>query len=152
MKISASATLLAVCLMAISTAHAADHNQMMVAKTKTASPQAGEEASPKLIVSSPDATILKDGYVYLPFHVENMMILPIYTEIAGAEATKLKPTIGHIHVMVDGAGWKWIHASTDPIYFGQLPPGAHKVELELVNAAHSVIEVQTIDVVVPERG
>lgn len=152
LKILGSAAFLTACFLAIPTAQAADHAGMMVATPKAASAHIEEETGPKLILSAPDATILKDGYVYLPFRVENMTILPIYTEIAGEETTKLKPTIGHLHVMVDGTGWKWIHASTDPIYFGQLTPGAHKIELELVNAAHSVINVQTINVDVPERG
>jgi hypothetical protein len=51
--------------------------------------------------------------------------------------------------MVDNSGWSWIHALTDPIYFGPLSKGSHTVSIELVDAAHAVIEVQSIKVVVP---
>lgn len=145
------ATLLMVCLPGVSPLHAADHSGHASATTEqTGTLKTVDEPTPKLILSEPRADVLKDGYVYLPFRVENMAILPLYTEIHGQEATKLKPKIGHLHVMVDDNGWNWIHALTDAIYFGPLSPGAHKVQLELVDAAHSVIEVQTIEVTVPE--
>lgn len=73
----------------------------------------------------------------------------MYAEIHGEEVVKLKPKIGHLHVMVDGNAWSWIHASTDPIYFSTLPPGVHHLKVELADAAHNVIETQTIRLVVP---
>lgn len=133
----------------ISPVHAASHSHTPAPAEQADALSTENEATPKLILSEPRADVLKDGYVYLPFRVENMTILPLYTEIHGEEATKLKPKIGHLHVMVDDNKWNWIHALTDAIYFGPLSPGAHKVRLELVDAAHSVIEVQTIEVVVP---
>lgn len=33
---------------------------------------------------------------------------------------------------------------SDPIYFGPLTPGVHKIRAEIVDAAHQVIDVQTI--------
>jgi hypothetical protein len=133
-------------LLAVSSAYAADH-------THDATSQAGAssqvEATPKLTLLPLRADVLKDGYVYLPFKVENMTILPLYTEIHGADATKLRPKIGHLHVMVDHNGWNWIHALTDPIYFGPLSKGNHEVSIELVDAAHTVIEVQTVKIAIP---
>ncbi|AUG52532.1 DUF6130 family protein [Thalassospira marina] len=151
MKPLAIATAIVLCLTAFSSANAAGHDHKSDANAQTTSSQHMEEAAPKLTVLAPDRETLKSGYVYLPFHVENMNIQPIYAEFAGEAATTLRPKIGHLHVMVDNAGWKWIHASTDPLYFGQLSPGPHQIELELVDAAHAVIEVQTIDITVPER-
>ncbi|MGY2374018.1 DUF6130 family protein [Pseudomonas sp. SDO524_S393] len=129
-----------------SPAYAAEHAH---AAAPTVATQAGSEAIPRLTLLPVRADVLKDGYVYLPFHVDNMTLLPLYTEIHGEAATSLKPKIGHLHVMVDNNGWNWIHALNDPIYFGPLKPGAHQVRIELVDAAHTVIEVQTATVVVP---
>lgn len=109
----------------------------------------GEEAAPRLILSAPRADFLEKGIVYLPFRVENMTLLPIYAEIHGEEATKLRPRIGHLHVKVDGNEWSWIHALTDPVYFSTLPPGIHQVSVELADAAHNVIETQAVQLVVP---
>ncbi|MGE0971331.1 DUF6130 family protein [Klebsiella sp. WOUb02] len=136
----------------IFSAHAAGqhvHSQPDAQLSSASASQMANEAKPKLTLFEPEKDVLKDGYVFLPFQVDNMKILPLYTEIHGKEATTLRPMIGHLHVMVDGNGWNWIHAITDPIYFGPLKHGEHQVKIELVDAAHSVIEVQTIKVVVP---
>lgn len=132
----------------ISPAQAADHGSH--AKTKNAvARESDQNVTPRLILSEPNAEILKGGHVYLPFRVENLTILPLYSEVNGEEVTKLKPTIGHLHVGVDDNKWVWIHASTDPVYFGELASGPHQVRVELVDAAHRLIEVQTIEIVVP---
>ncbi|MDI9221361.1 DUF6130 family protein [Pantoea sp. EA-12] len=110
---------------------------------------AAASPKPKLNLYAPRADFLKDGYVYIQFDVENLQILPLYTEINGEDATKLKPTIGHLHVMVDGSGWSWIHADYSPIYFGPLKRGEHLIRIELVDASHSIIQVKTIKVNVP---
>jgi hypothetical protein len=146
MSIRSLSGLFFISLLAVSSVQAADPGH-------DASPNAGAssqaEATPKLTLMPPRADVLKDGFVYLPFKVENMTILPLYTEIHGADVTKLHPKIGHLHVMVDNSGWSWIHALTDPIYFGPLSKGSHTISIELVDAAHAVIEVQSIKVVVP---
>ena len=151
MRIFGCVSLVLSFLLGISQVQAAEHTHSTAVDTQISSSQAEYSGAPKLIVLSPRADFLKDGNVYLPFRVENMTILPLYAEVAGDETTKLKPTIGHLHVMVDDTGWKWIHASTDPIYFGQLSPGHNKIELELVDSTHSVIEVQSLKVDVPEK-
>lgn len=128
-------------------AHA--HVQVSTSSPQSALPTSADAAAPTLTLLPVRADVLKDGYVYLPFHVENLTILPLYTEIHGKETTSLRPKIGHLHVMVDNNGWNWIHAIADPIYFGPLPRGAHQVKVELVDAAHQVIEVKTASIVVP---
>lgn len=126
---------------------AVEHNHGVVSNEQAVATNSQEQ--PKLTLFPLRADVLKDGYVYLPFRVDNMTLLPLYTEIHGAEATQLKPAIGHLHVMVDSSGWNWIHALNDPIYFGPLKPGKHQVTLELVDAAHTVLETQTVNLVVP---
>lgn len=130
--------------------HAADHGSHAMTAAKQAVAQENrDEAAPKLILSAPRADFLQKGYVYVPFRVENMTILPLYAEIHGEEVTHLKPKIGHLHVKVDGNQWSWIHAQTDPIYFSTLPSGVHHLSVELADAAHTVIETQTMELVVP---
>jgi Family of unknown function (DUF6130) len=106
-------------------------------------------AAPTLTLITPPAEFLKEGYVYLPFTVKNMNILPLYTEINGEETTRIVPEIGHLHIMVDGNGWSWIHASDSPVYFGPLKKGKHTVRVELVDSSHKIILVKTISVNVP---
>ncbi|MFJ9993448.1 DUF6130 family protein [Pseudomonas putida] len=144
-----AAMLLIAFMPVVSPAFATEHSHGSTSTGQPATASSQGEAMPKLTLLPLRADVLKDGYVYLPFRVDNMTLLPLYTEIHGAEATKLKPAIGHLHVMVDGNGWNWIHALNDPIYFGPLKPGKHQVTLELVDAAHTVLETQTVNLVVP---
>lgn len=109
-------------------------------------------AVPALTLMVPDAGILKDGYIYLPFRVDHLTIRPLYTEVHGTQSTKTGQPIGHLHVRVDGNAWSWIHASTDPLYFGPLPAGVHRVTVELANASHAILQTQSIEVTVPPRA
>jgi hypothetical protein len=149
MNIRYIVALLFVGILNIAPTHATEHIHGAASIQQAEEINKTDKAPPRLTLFAPRADVLQDGYVYLPFRVDNMTILPLYTEIHGAAATKLTPMIGHLHVMVDGNGWNWIHALNDPIYFGPLKPGAHQVRLELVDAAHAVIEVQTVNLVVP---
>lgn len=121
----------------------------LAADTPTHATAPGGQAAPKLTLFTPRPDILKTGYVYLEFQVDNLSMLPLYTEIHGEEALQLRPQIGHLHVRVDDSGWSWIHATPDPLYFGSLPPGPHKVRIELANAAHTVLDTQTVEFVMP---
>jgi hypothetical protein len=116
---------------------------------KQSTPAVQEGAKPKLILPPARADFLKDGVVYIPFRVENMTILPVYTEIHGEGIAKVQPQIGHLHVMVDDNGWAWVHASADPIYFSPLAPGSHTVKVELSDTSHRIIETQTIKLMIP---
>ena len=84
---------------------------------------------PSLELYEPRADFLKEGYVYFEFSVKNFTILPLYTEVNDEDVTKLKPKIGHLHVMVDGSGWSWIHSSVAPVYFGPLTKGDHTIRV-----------------------
>lgn len=140
------AALLAATALNIAPAHAANHDHAQPANVSST-----VRTTPKLILEAPRADLLETGNVYLPFHVENMSILPLYTEIHGEQATTLTPTIGHLHVKVDDNAWSWIHAQPEPIYFGALSPGKHRMVIELVDASHAVIETQTLELTVPAR-
>lgn len=141
-------------LLSASPVYAADHGghsgHGAVASTSVATSKAEGKPAPKLTLAAPKADFLEKGFVYLPFKVENMTILPLYAEIHGAEVTKLQPTVGHLHVSVNDNQWAWVHAQPDAIYFSTLPPGTHKMTVELSDAAHNVLDRQTLSLVVPE--
>ncbi|HUD93654.1 DUF6130 family protein [Sphingobium sp.] len=149
MKHSFPAFLLIAVMLGLSPAHATDHATKGPMPNSQTDASAGHDLAPRLVLSSPDAETLKGGYVYLSLRVENMSILPMYPEVQGKEVSQLKPTIGHLHVKVDDNRWSWIHASSDPIYFGPLPSGVHQMKIELADAAHAVIETQTVRLVMP---
>lgn len=104
------------------------------------------EPAPKLIVESPLPGPLARGAVLIPFRVENLRILPVL----GAAARNVSPRVGHVHVAVDDLPWRWGHFDdTNTIVVNGLPPGEHKVLIELVDAEHRVFTGQRVTFTVP---
>lgn len=98
------------------------------------------EPAPKLIVDPPLPEGLAIGVVWIQYRVENLRIVPIF----GEGAAKVSPRVGHLHVTVDDLPWWWADASDDnTIDIAGLPPGQHKVRIELVNANHQIVPGQT---------
>lgn len=88
------------------------------------------EPPPKLIVDEPLPDGLPQGIVWIQYRTENCRILPVF----GKEALKLSPRVGHLHVRVDDLPWLWAHTSDiNTIDIGGMPPGGHKVTIELVD-------------------
>jgi hypothetical protein len=54
-------------------------------------------------------------------------------------------------VRLDDASWVWADESGNPIILMGLPPGPHKVALELEDANHHTLDKGTVTFVVPER-
>jgi hypothetical protein len=52
-------------------------------------------------------------------------------------------------VTVDDAPWRWADASGNPIILMGLPPGPHKVLIELEDANHRTLDKGTITFVIP---
>ncbi len=101
------------------------------------------EPAPKLIVDPPLPNQLARGYVQIQYLVENLRIVPVF----GSAALNVSPRIGHLHVTVDDLPWHWADASdTNTIDMVGLPPGAHKVLIELVDANHHVFTGQAVTV------
>ena len=99
------------------------------------------EPPPKLIVDEPLPDGLPKGLVWIQYRTENCRILPVF----GKEALKVSPRVGHLHVRVDDLPWLWAHTSDiNTIDIGGMPPGEHKVTIELVDAAHRVYPGQSI--------
>ncbi len=102
----------------------------------------------RLIVDSPLPEQLARGYVVIRYRAENIRIMPVY----GPFALEILPRIGHLHVTVDSLPWHWLDAGGEPISINGLPPGPHKVLIELENPIHKVIDSKTINFEIPARG
>jgi Family of unknown function (DUF6130) len=114
------------------------------------------EAPPKLIVDpTPLAAGLAHDIVWIQYHAENVRIVPVF----GAGALTASPRIGHLHVHMDDLPWGWVEATPDSntISVAGLPPGQHKMLVELVDANHHVFAgcaecVQAVTFTVPETA
>src|SRR5688572_11318900 len=112
-------------------------------------PLAGTEPTAKLVIDAPLAAPLASrGVVVIPYCAENMRFVPVF----GPGALDVSPRVGHIHVTVDEAAWHWADASGTPLILRGLPPGPHKVLIELVDANHQVVDKGTVTFVVPKNA
>jgi len=123
----------------------------------TASPYVAieNEAPPRLIVDpTPLAAGLAHGLVWIQYRVENVHILPVF----GGGALTASPRLGHLHVHLDDLPWGWVEASdNNTISVAGLPPGQHKMLIELVDTAHHVFSGceecrKTVTFTVPDTG
>jgi hypothetical protein len=98
------------------------------------------EPAPRLIVDDPLPEGLALGVFWAQYQVENLHIAPVF----GAGAVHASPRVGHLHVIVDDLPWWWADASdNNTVDIANLPPGPHKVKIQLVNANHEVFAGQT---------
>ena len=108
------------------------------------------EPAPKLFVDPPDAEALAQGVVWIQYRVENVRIVPVF----GRGAQGVSPRVGHLHVHVDDLPWWWADPSgTNTVDIAGMPPGEHKVRIELVDADHNTFSGQskTVKFTVPTR-
>jgi hypothetical protein len=88
------------------------------------------EPPPKLIVDPPLAAGLPLGVFWVQYRVENVRIAQVF----GPSALNVSPRAGHLHITVDDLPWRWADASdNNTVDIAGLPPGPHKVLIELVN-------------------
>lgn len=105
------------------------------------------EAPPKLIVEPPIAYRLAKGAVLIPYRTENFRIVPVF----GEGAVDVSPRVGHLHITVDDLPWHWADASGDStVVIVGLPPGEHKVLIEIAYPDHRVIAGETVTFTVPD--
>ncbi len=107
------------------------------------------EPAPKLIVDPPLPEGLAQGIFWAQYRVENLRIVPVF----GAGARQVSPRVGHLHITVDDLPWWWADASdSNTIDIAGLPPGQHKVKIELVDPNHNVFpgQVVTLTFTVPD--
>jgi hypothetical protein len=108
------------------------------------------EPAPKLIVDPPLPGPLAQGIFQAQYRVENVRILPVF----GPGALSVSPRIGHLHITVDDLPWLWADASdNNTVDIAGLPPGEHKVKIELVDANHMGFpgQVVTLTFTVPAK-
>ncbi len=101
----------------------------------------------RLVVDSPLPEQLARGYVVIRYRAENLRIMPVY----GPAALGVSPRIGHLHVTVDDLPWHWLDASGEPLSINGLPPGPHKLLVELESPTHKLIDSATISFEIPPR-
>lgn len=107
------------------------------------------EPAARLIVDPPLAGPLTRGLVQIQYRVENIRIVPVF----GPAALDVSPRIGHLHITVDDLPWHWADASdSNTIDVVGLPPGPHKVLVELANANHQILTAETVSFVVPAKA
>ena len=112
-------------------------------------PLTGTEPAAKIVIDAPLAGPLASrGVVVIAYCAENMHIAPVF----GPGALAVSPRVGHIHVTVDDAPWRWADASGNPLILQGLPPGPHKVLIELVDANHQVVDKGTVTFDVPKKA
>jgi hypothetical protein len=106
------------------------------------------EPPAKIVIDPPLAEPLASrGVVVIQYCAENLHLVPVF----GPNALAVSPRVGHLHVTVDDASWRWADASGNPIILMGLPPGPHKVLLELEDANHHPLDKGTVTFVVPEK-
>jgi hypothetical protein len=107
------------------------------------------EPAPKLIVDPPLPDLLDQGVVWIQWRAENVHIVPVF----GKGALNASPRVGHLHVHVDDLPWWWADASDiNTIDLAGMPPGPHKIRIELVNANHEVFpgQSETVTFTIPQ--
>jgi hypothetical protein len=110
-------------------------------------PLTGPQPAAKIVVEPPlPGPLASRGVAIIPYCAENMRLAPVF----GAEALAVSPRVGHVHVTVDDAPWHWADASGNPLILRGLPPGPHKVLIELVDANHQPVDKGTVTFVVPK--
>jgi len=110
------------------------------------------EPPPKLIVDPPlpEGLAHPVGIFWAQYRVENVRIAPMF----GEGALQVSPRVGHLHITVDDLPWLWADASdNNTIDIAGLPPGQHKVKIELVDANHKVFPGQskTVTFIIPKK-
>lgn len=100
-----------------------------------------DEPAPKLVVDPPLPGPLAQGIYQAQYRVENLRIVNVF----GKAAVAVSPRIGHLHVTVDDLPWWWADASdNNTVDVAGLPPGKHKVRIQLVDPNHGVFAGQTV--------
>jgi hypothetical protein len=98
-----------------------------------------------ITIDPPLADSLAHGRVVIQYRTENLRIVQVF----GPAALAVSPRIGHVHVTVDDAPWRWADASGEPLIINGLPAGPHKILIELVNANHQTLDQGTVAFVIP---
>jgi hypothetical protein len=65
--------------------------------------------------------------------------------VLGADALELSPRVGHLHVTLNDLPWHWADfGGTNTIVVAPLPPGQHKLLVEVADPEHRVITAPSV--------
>jgi hypothetical protein len=104
-----------------------------------------DEMPVRLIVDPPLPGPLSEGRVYIPYRTENLRGVPV----SGKAAPDPSPRVGHVYVTVDDAPWHFADSGGETIVVVGLPPGSHKMLIELADTSHKVISSETVTFTLP---
>jgi hypothetical protein len=104
-----------------------------------------EQPPAKIVIDPPLPDPLAKGLVVIQFRTENLRLMPVF----GPAALDVSPRIGHVHVTLDDAPWVWANTSGEELIINGLPPGPHKIRMELVNANHKPLAEGVVKFEVP---
>ena len=111
-------------------------------------PLTSEEPPAKIVIDPQLAGPLASrGVAIIQYCAQNLHLVPVF----GPNALAVSPRVGHLHVTVDDAPWLWADASGNPIILMGLPPGPHKVLIELEDANHHTLDKGMVTFVIPEK-
>jgi hypothetical protein len=131
--------------------NAVAHDDQSAKAYRGASPYVAIDNEPaaKLIVDSPLPEGLALGVFWAQYRVENVRIAQVF----GTSALNVSPRVGHLHINVDDLPWADA-SDNNTIDIAGLPPGQHKVKIELVDANHKPFpgQVVTLTFTVPSSG
>jgi hypothetical protein len=109
---------------------------------------AQNEAAPALFVDPPLPGPLATGVAFIPYRLENFRILPV----GGADARKLSPRVGHLHITLDDLPWQWAdYGQSNTVILVNLPRGEHRVRIEVVDPEGSTLIARTVTFQSPGR-
>ena len=112
-------------------------------------PLTGDEPPAKIFIDPPlPEPLASRSVAIIHYCAQNLHLVPVF----GAGALTTSPRVGHVHVRVDDAPWVWMDASGNPIILGGLPPGPHKVRVELMDSNHRKLDEGTVSFVVPDNA
>ena len=101
----------------------------------------------RIAVDPPLAEPLSRGVVFINYRSEHLLLVPVF----GPKALEVSPSLGHLHVTLDGSPWGWGNTSGEPVIIFGLPAGPHRLEITLVNANHQPLDRSVMEFVIPPR-
>ncbi len=105
-----------------------------------------DEPPPRLVADAPIPSQLAEGRVVIRYCAHNLRILPVF----GEAALKVSPRLGHLHITVDDGPYRWLDTSGQPIIVNKLPPGPHRILIELVDPTHRTLDRQVVSFTIPQ--
>ena len=104
-----------------------------------------DEPPPRLVVDAPVPSQLAEGRVVLVYCLHNLRILPVF----GEAALGVSPRLGHLHITIDDGPYRWLDTSGQPVVVNKLPPGPHRILIELVDPTHRTLDRQVVSFTIP---